>query len=120
MQVNQTHSILSFDENLIMEIFSYLSAEELAKKVSLVCKIFCNMAQKEKLWKDLTIRQFGKLEKYQSMITFTTWKRTYIELQELATTSSKDWRANCIKLLVGDKSKSSKNKQPSALRLMQG
>lgn len=113
MQVNQAHSILTFSEDLTMEIFSYFSVEELAGKVSSVCKRFNHVAQADKLWKALTIRQFGDPDNYQSIVSSTIWKKIYLELQELATTPFGDWKANCIKLLVGNKRKASKNKSAS-------
>lgn len=81
--LNKGSLFLALPDEIKIECLSYLPSQDLARKVSLVCKDLCRIAFDDGLWKEKTIQRFGHVEGNTFFATTQNWKTTYIALINL-------------------------------------
>lgn len=67
---------------ILLQIFSYFPAEEIASKITLVCKKWNELANNEELWKKITLSKFGTDKSEAEFKKKEKWKTTYISLKK--------------------------------------
>lgn len=88
IRINYSKSfLLSLNNDIKTEVISYLTDEDLACKLSLICremlKFLTTMEMDEKLWKEKSIRLIGKEYEKQLLTTFGNWKFAYFNLKAM-------------------------------------
>lgn len=94
MEVTNSNPFLGLIPDLMIEIFFHLPINQVAGKVTLVCKTWLELTKTEQFWKTITIHHFGKKRSENQFKKQTVkgqndkgqndWKAVYIYLTKLS------------------------------------